>query len=95
MVVLGDVLDVRGLVSKTSLCHKSLPIVLNILSEVTVTVVLVFQMREQRRSVGCCGQGASSGLTLRCLATADRTECQGMPFDTLDQEPCLYLGTSS
>lgn len=60
-----------------------------------MTVVLIFQMREQRHSVGCCGQGASSGYTLRCLATADGAECQGKPFDTLDQEPCLYLGTSS
>lgn len=74
VVVLGDVLDVRGLVSKNSLCHKSLPVVLNMLSEVTMTVVLVFQMREQRCSVGCCGQGASSGLTLRCLATANGAE---------------------
>ena len=41
------------------------------------------------------GLGNSAGLTLRCLATADGAECQGMPFDTLDQKPCLYLGTSS
>lgn len=75
MVVLGDVFDVRGLVSKNSLCHQSLPRVLNMLSEVTMTVMLIFQMREQRRSVGCRGQGASSGHTLRCLATADGAEC--------------------
>ena len=91
---MGDVLDVRGPVSKTSLCHKSLPVVLNILSEVTMTVVLVFQMRDKGTQWAAVDRVLARD-SHSCLATADGAECQGKPFDALDQEPCRYLGTSS
>lgn len=41
VVVLGDIVDVRSIVNKSSLCHTSLPVVLRMLREVAVTLVPV------------------------------------------------------
>lgn len=39
--------------------------------------------------------GWGVGSRLRYLFLVGGAECRGKPFDPLDQELCLYLGTSS